>query len=133
MQPVAGILRAGFRCINGCRCLNNRKRRAAVTEAAARYFLRARQARRQRAPVSRGITGGILLFVAVFSAREAAENGALVRIFRQCQIFEKIFKNFVLFRMLRAYHVSGLKNGPVGGGLAAAVTAHRLRESCLVN
>ena len=104
-----------------------------MTEAAARYFLRARQARSLRAPVSRGITGGILLFAAAFSAREAAENGALVRIFRQCQIFEKISKNFVLFRMLRAYHVLDLKNGPVGGGLAAAVTAHRLRESCLVN
>ena len=65
-----------------------------MTEAAARYFLRARQARRQRAPVSRGITGGILLFAAAFSAREAAENEALVRIFRQCQIFEKILFYF---------------------------------------
>jgi len=75
----------------------------------------------------------MILFVAVFSAREAAENEALVRIFRQCPIFEKIFKNFVLFRMLRAYHVLDLKNGPVSGGLAAAVTVHRLRESYLVN
>lgn len=36
----------------------------------------------------------MILFVAVFSAREAAENEALVRIFRQCQIFEKILFYF---------------------------------------
>ena len=33
--------------------------------------------------------------------------------------------------MLRAYHVSGLKNGPVGGGLAAAVTVHLCEKAAL--
>ena len=33
--------------------------------------------------------------------------------------------------MLRAYHVSDLKNGPVRGGLAAAVTVHLCEKAAL--
>ena len=48
-----------------------------------------------------------------------------MRIFRQCQFLEKIFKNFVLFRMLRAYHLLN----PEKTGLAHCGTPRNMPQA----